>query len=381
VSTIAVLAQPLLTGLAATLAIAFCGILIMGGCFRALPTISGASRHACYFVLLCTLIIAPVVTIGAVLVHPPVLDVAAVVASDSRAGVSSVAEPIGARARMPISHDAAAAVAPSLAPAVSPGTKGPDLLVVAALIWISVAALRTAMLAIAFVRVLGIKRRGRPLASAGHPRIRGLRILVHEDLTMPVAIGYLRPAIVVPRVLLDEVDEAQLRQLLAHEAAHLRRYDDWTTLIERLALALFWFNPFARVIARRLELEREIACDEDVVSRAGGSHGYATLLWQLAQGIAQSPHLTLAPGAVASRSQTATRLRALLERRPAPNPSAARRMIAGAVLVCAGALTLCAQLAPALAAASAAPSSFTRVTLANGDLLVLGGVPTCGRQR
>jgi len=372
-SALVAVAQPLLTGLAATFVIALAGVGVIRACSRALPSLSGATRHACYFVLLCTLAVAPLLMTGAALLHRPFLDVASVIASDRTANFSSGRGPNGARVRMPVVH-AVSSTTSSLIAAGPPPAHAVDLWTLGVLIWILVAALRTAMLGIAFVRVLGIKRHARPLARVGQPRMRGLRVLVHDGLTMPVAVGYLRPAIIVPRALLDEVDDEQLRQLLAHEAAHLRRYDDWTTLVERFSLALFWFNPLVGSIARCLELEREIACDEDVVTRAGATHAYAKLLWELAQRVPLGAGSALAPGAVVSASQTATRLHALLERRRAPSPGAVRRVICAVVLVCAGTLGFCAQFASVVAAPSRAQSSYTRVTLSNGDLLVLGGV-------
>ena len=85
----------------------------------------------------------------------------------------------------------------------------------------------------------------------------------------PLSFGLLRPVIVLPVALSKELDDEQLRLVLAHEAAHVARRDHCVALIERLAVALFWWNLLLRRVNHRLAQLREEICDD---CAAGGSH-------------------------------------------------------------------------------------------------------------
>ena len=76
--------------------------------------------------------------------------------------------------------------------------------------------------------------------------------------------------------------------MLLHELAHLRRWDDWTKLAQRLAEAIFFFHPAIYWIARNLNLEREVACDDWVVVHTGRTKPYALCLTRLVE-TASSP--------------------------------------------------------------------------------------------
>jgi uncharacterized protein (TIGR03435 family) len=69
--------------------------------------------------------------------------------------------------------------------------------------------------------------------------------------------------------------------VLLHEAAHLARWDDWTTLLARVLGAVFALHPVVWFVLRRIEVEREYACDEWVVARTKSARGYARSLARL----------------------------------------------------------------------------------------------------
>jgi beta-lactamase regulating signal transducer with metallopeptidase domain len=84
-------------------------------------------------------------------------------------------------------------------------------------------------------------------------------LAIGDAATGPHVVGVLRPIVVVPPVLLD--DAALLRAALLHELAHVRRRDALGRSVQLVATSLFWFWPVARLVARRLDLAREAACD------------------------------------------------------------------------------------------------------------------------
>ena len=95
--------------------------------------------------------------------------------------------------------------------------------------------------------------------------------------------GLRRPSILIPARLLDELEEAELDQIGLHEAAHLARRDDYALLFQRVIEALFALHPVVRWIARQIDLEREIACDDLVVEATGRPRSYASCLTRVVE--------------------------------------------------------------------------------------------------
>jgi beta-lactamase regulating signal transducer with metallopeptidase domain len=90
---------------------------------------------------------------------------------------------------------------------------------------------------------------------------RGIELLMVDAVLSPFVLRWPRSMIVLPRALLTRLDDAQLTLVLRHEAAHLARKDPhWALLIE-LSNLLLWFNPLLRLLARRVQLAAELACD------------------------------------------------------------------------------------------------------------------------
>ena len=106
----------------------------------------------------------------------------------------------------------------------------------------------------------------------------------------------------------------EFEQVLCHEMAHLRRWDDWTQLAHAVAQAVLFFNPAIYWIGRRLKIEREMACDDWVVSATGEARPYAACLTHLHELTRRAPAPQLAPGATTrTRWQISARVEALLQ--------------------------------------------------------------------
>ncbi|HMG37105.1 MAG TPA: M56 family metallopeptidase [Blastocatellia bacterium] len=113
----------------------------------------------------------------------------------------------------------------------------------------------------------------------GHRR----RVLVyrHSELTVPVTWGLARPVILLPSDSLDWSEECA-RVVLLHELSHIRRRDCLTQMLAHLCCAVHWFNPLAWHAARRLRIEREIACDDCVLEAGTRASDYAGQLVRIA---------------------------------------------------------------------------------------------------
>ena len=136
---------------------------------------------------------------------------------------------------------------------------------------------------------------------------RRIGVAVSEDVATPVAAGPFRPLILMPARLIDRLDSEQIEQIGLHEAAHFARWDDYTLLFQRVMEAVFVFHPVVHWIGRRLDIERELACDDVVVASTGRARLYAECLTRVAE---------LASGlAVPSVAAPAVEIRSVLERR------------------------------------------------------------------
>ncbi len=111
---------------------------------------------------------------------------------------------------------------------------------------------------------------------------RRVSFCISDRIASPAAVGYLCPAILLPRDLVSRLNVHELRQVLAHELAHMARYDDWAIAVQRFIQALLAFHPLVRFISRRMDLDREIACDDRVIASLETGQ-YAACLTKIAE--------------------------------------------------------------------------------------------------
>ncbi len=146
------------------------------------------------------------------------------------------------------------------------------------------------------------------------PTLRPVQLRISQRARSPLAIGFVRPMIVMPADLALELSQQEYDDLGVHELAHISRYDDWTNLSQRLLQAFFFFHPAVHYVARKLNLERELACDDWVVV-AHESKSYARCLAK----VVELRHyrrgaLLLSSGAFFGKRQIVTRVESLLNR-------------------------------------------------------------------
>src|ERR1041385_8124471 len=110
---------------------------------------------------------------------------------------------------------------------------------------------------------------------------RNARVLISSEIDSPIAVGFVRPAVILPESLGDVLTQEEMDHVLLHEAAHLARRDDWTNLLARILSAVLALHPVALWVLRRIEIEREVACDDWVVSRTQSARRYAQSLARL----------------------------------------------------------------------------------------------------
>jgi beta-lactamase regulating signal transducer with metallopeptidase domain len=107
---------------------------------------------------------------------------------------------------------------------------------------------------------------------------RSVTLATSERMSVPAAIGFFKQMIVIPVWALRELTPAELNIVLLHEFAHLRRGDAWTNLLQKIVRAVFLFHPAVWWIEGRLSLEREMACDDQVLAEIANPRSYAKCL-------------------------------------------------------------------------------------------------------
>lgn len=143
----------------------------------------------------------------------------------------------------------------------------------------------------------------------------GRKVGVYEcdDLRVPVAVGFLRPAIILPSWVLRGLSSSELNGVVLHEMAHIRRWDDWTNLLQKVVSAIFFFHPAVWWIENRLTLEREMACDDVVVSESSDPREYAICLVSLAEKSVSRRGFGLAQAAVKRVRDISRRITRILD--------------------------------------------------------------------
>lgn len=113
------------------------------------------------------------------------------------------------------------------------------------------------------------------------PVYRPVVLLESALVKVPMVIGYLKPAILLPIGTVNGLSGAQVEAILAHELAHIYRNDYLLNILQSLVETLFYFNPAVWWISANIRLERENCCDDIAVKLCGNNLIYAKALVSL----------------------------------------------------------------------------------------------------
>ena len=221
---------------------------------------------------------------------------------------------------------------------------------VVAALWLLGAALLTCRIVVGCTVIWRLRRqsldeRSGPLFSALQAASTAIGISPSVDIASsssvrsPIVIGIFKPLILVPVDLVDRLTGDELKMILMHELAHVRRLDNLTLLIQRLVEAALFFHPAVWLCGRMLHREAEQACDDLVMDATGRSEQYARGL----SGVAELSHLKRRLPAMgvfaAAESDLALRIRRALDA-SVYRMGIRSRFFAGGILLGIGMLTL-----------------------------------------
>ncbi len=133
-------------------------------------------------------------------------------------------------------------------------------------------------------------------------------VLVNERINVPMAVGFLKPVIVVPQALLQLLNDQQLNQILIHENAHHRRRDLWTSLLCKILGSLYWWNPLLSYLSRTIHLSRELVCDEIAAQKSEDRFAYAQVLLDCAKHVLRSRQQILALKLIEAENELGIRI-------------------------------------------------------------------------
>ncbi len=138
-------------------------------------------------------------------------------------------------------------------------------------------------------------------------RLAQVELVYSAGVRSPIALGFRRPAIVLPERATTDLEPRELRALLAHELAHVERRDPlWLLGLRTLGIAL-WFQPLVSVARRRLVAASEDLCDRSAVQRTGLSCELALCLTRVAEWLRAGPDRALLATPLLRRPSQAAR--------------------------------------------------------------------------
>ncbi len=188
-------------------------------------------------------------------------------------------------------------------------------------VWLAGALIVAARFLVGFIRVWLIARHSKlvtdiswvTLVNGLSNRIglrKKLQVLKSERVILPMTWGALRSVVLLP----EDAEEWSLKCrsiVLLHELAHVKRHDCLTQTLAQLACALYWFNPLIWLAARSLRVERELACDDEVLQAGTRPSDYASYLVEIARSF--GANVCVSPFAVGlACSELENRVRAIL---------------------------------------------------------------------
>jgi bla regulator protein blaR1 len=122
---------------------------------------------------------------------------------------------------------------------------------------------------------------------------RAIRYCECQWLQSPAVIGWFRPIIFLPVTAITGLSEDQLRSVIAHELAHIKRFDPFVNVFQIAVETLLFYHPAVWWLNQRIRAEREHCCDDVAVSLCGNAVEYARALtlmeeWRIAPGLAMA---------------------------------------------------------------------------------------------
>lgn len=123
-----------------------------------------------------------------------------------------------------------------------------------------------------------------------------IKLLESARASVPMTIGWIKPVVLLPVGMASGLTIKQLEAILAHELAHIKRYDYLVNIFQNFVEIVFFFHPATWFISGKVRDERENCCDDFAVEICGDNLVLAKALTQVAS-YQHQPRLAMAFGA------------------------------------------------------------------------------------
>jgi beta-lactamase regulating signal transducer with metallopeptidase domain len=167
-----------------------------------------------------------------------------------------------------------------------------------------------------------------------------VRVLESAAVQIPTVVGCLRPVMLLPVSVISGLPVTHLEAVIAHELAHVRRYDYLVNAAQAVIETLLFYHPVVWWCSQQIRIEREHCCDDMVVQVCADRLAYATALANLEQLRQPQPALSLS----ASGGRLIDRVRRVLT----PTPEDGRRSQAWVLVIALAMVLALVASAPAL---------------------------------
>ncbi len=227
------------------------------------------------------------------------------------------------------------------------------------IVWLTIAGMMLLRVAVGWWGIWKLKRSSYPapervqkllqqvMSRLENPRVVG--VAVSDEIQTAAALGLFNPIVLLPSSMLGSLSNVELEQVMLHETAHLQRLDDWTMLLQRVVMALFFFHPALILMSKMMDRDREFACDDWVVALTKRPKAYASCLAKLVAQHVRRPAPVVVPGFGSKKDELFDRVKTILDTKRSTSFKLARLAYGGVLAVVMGLLVLAVQVAPVFA--------------------------------
>ena len=257
---------------------------VIGLVLAVLRVRAGGVRHRAWTAVLGAMLLMPVLPswLPAIPIAMPVVTSPGPFSETlGRAEIGALSSAVP-RAPVAAAPDAAPGSRPVPLPAAP--VRSRSWLALAPALWAAGALVLLSRLAAGWRIAARLAARSRPIAAERFLVPPAITLYESEHVATPVTVGVWAPRIILP-VTWAAWPAGKLRAVIVHEQAHVARRDTFVGFLSRVNCCLFWFQPLAWWLDRRLALTAEQACDDEVVQTLRNARSYAQVLVEMADSV------------------------------------------------------------------------------------------------
>jgi beta-lactamase regulating signal transducer with metallopeptidase domain len=146
-------------------------------------------------------------------------------------------------------------------------------------------------------------------------------VLSGESVQTPAVVGLFKPKLLLPTHVLTQCSQREIRLIVMHELAHLKRHDIAGNWLIAIASIVHWFNPLVWLMVARMRADRELACDELVLAHCSNdAQAYGQTLVKLIEILSPRAATRQLVGILESTTPMQRRVRMIARFNPKQSP-------------------------------------------------------------